>query len=363
METDNRMITNPEGIANNLNKYFISIGCSLTDSIPVLIASPVDYMGERSSLNVFWSPSSPGDVEEVILSKPNKVLGINDVSRKIYKLLFDKLSYVISFIFDMSKGQGVFSQNMKNAKVLLIHKSESPFLLKNCRPMSLLPIVSIFFEKPMHRKLSKFLDRIEFLNDFQYDFRKGLNTTNALLKFMFEAYSSLQESSNLIAVFLDLLKAFDTVSIDILLNKLDHIGARGSAKQWVRSYLTNRTQYVNVNNKVSNTGSVTLGVPQGSILDPFIFLIYINDMRQSCYLLECVHYADDTTLYLSGNILDSVFQTKNLQLQRIDHWLQLNKLSLNITETHYMLFTRSNLTTQIFLCVMYFSSVLIKPIF
>ena len=346
IETDNGMITDPESIANSFNEYFISIGRSLSDSIPVLNASPLDYMGERSSLNMFLSPSSPGDVKEVILSMSNKRSGINEVPVKIYKLLVDKLSYVISFIFNMSIEQGVFPQNLKNAKVVPIHKSGSPFLIKNYRPISLLPIVSKFFEKLMHRKLSKFLDRIEFLNDCQYGFRKGLDTTDALLKFMFEAHNSLHESSNLIAVFLDLSKAFDTVSIDILLNKLEHIGVRGSAKQWFRSYLTNRTQYVIINNKVSHTGSVTIGVPQGSILGPLLFLIYINDMRQACNLLECVQYADDTTLYLSGNNLDSVCQTMNSQLQLIDHWLQLNKLSLNITKTHYMLFTRSNLATQ-----------------
>ena len=194
----------------------------------------------------------------------------------------------------------------------------------------------------MYRKLGKFLDRIEFLNDCQYGFRKGLVNTDALLKFMFEAHNSLHESSNLIAVFLDLSKAFDTVSIDILLNKLEHIGVRGSAKQWFRSYLTNRTQYVIINNKVSHTGSVTIGVPQGSILGPLLFLIYINDMRQSCNLLECVQYADDTTLYLSGNNLDSVCQTMISQLQLMDHRLQL-KLSPNISKTHYMLIISSNL--------------------
>ena len=156
--------------------------------------------------------------------------------------------------------------------------------------------MSKFFKKLLHRKLSKFLDTIEFLNECQYDFRKGLDTTDALLKFMFEAYNSLHENSNLFAVFLDLSKAFDIVSNGILLNKLDHIGVRGSVKQGSRSYLTNRTQYVIVNNKVSNTGSVTIGVPQSLILGPLLFLIYIIDMRHSCNLLECVQYADDTTL-------------------------------------------------------------------
>ena len=155
------------------------------------------------------------------------------------------------------------------------------------------------------------------------------------------------KNSNLVAVFRNLSKTFDTVSVDNLLNKLHLVGVRDSARQWFRSYLTNRKHYVIVNNKVSNTRSVTIGVSQGSILGPSLFLIYINDIRQTCNLLECVQYANDTTLYLSGNNLDSVCQTINSQLQLIDHWLQLNKLSQNITKTHYMLFTRSNLTTHI----------------
>ena len=148
----------------------------------------------------------------------------------------------ISFIFNISIEQSVFPQNLKNAKLVPIHKSGSPLLIKNYCPISLLPIMSKNFEKLMQHKLGKLLD-----------FRKGLDTTDALFKFMFEAYNSLHENSNLIAVFRELSKVFDTVNVDILLNKLDHIGVRGSDKQWFRSFLKNRTQFVIINKELSNT--------------------------------------------------------------------------------------------------------------
>ena len=136
------------------------------------------------------------------------------------------------------------------------------------------------------------------------------------------------------------------VNTDILLYKLYRIGVRGSVKPWFHSYLSTRTQYVIVNNKESNIGNVTLGVPQGSIIGPLLFLIYISDMKKSFSLLEGVQYADDTTSYLSGKKSNSLCQNMNSQLQLIDHWLQLKKLSLNISKTYCILLTRSNLNTQ-----------------
>ena len=163
---------------------------------------------------------------------------------------------------------------------------------------------------------------------------------DALIKFMSEAHESIHGRSNLIAIFLDSSKAFDTVSIEILLQKLDYIGVRGVAYRWLQSYLTFRTQYVQINDVNSELGSISIGVPQGSILGPLLFLIYINDMKRSCNLFECIQYADDTTLFLRDDDLKTLYQIVNRQLKRVDYWLKLNKLSLNVEKTHYMVFTK-----------------------
>ena len=318
IDTSNGIISDSKAIANYFNDYFISVGRDLTQSIPDLNESPLQFMGERSPVSMFVTPCSSFDVEKVILSMANKRCGLDNIPIKIYKFFVEKLSGVIAYVFNLSIEQGIFPDRFKRAKVTPIHKSGSPFSVKNYRPISILPVLSKVFEKLMYIKLYTYLERMAFLSDSQYGFRKGLDTTDALLNFMHECHQSLHRGSHLIAVFLDLSKAFDTVSMNILLNKMEHIGIRGIINSWFKSYLSFRTQSVCINNEMSVPGCLTIGVPQGSILGPLLFLIYINDMKRCCELLNCVQYADDTTLYISGSNLNLICNTMNAQLEEID---------------------------------------------
>ena len=145
-------------------------------------------------------------------------------SGQIYKYLVEKLCGVIAYVSNLSVEQGIFPDRFKCEKVTPIHKTSSPFPVKNYRLISILSFLSKVFDKVMYSKLYEYLERIAFLSDSQYDFRKGLDTTDALMNFMHECHQSLHKMSHLIAVFLTLSKAFDTVSVNHLLDKLDHIG-------------------------------------------------------------------------------------------------------------------------------------------
>lgn len=170
----------------------------------------------------------------------------------------------------------------------------------------------------------------------QFGFRRGHSTGDALLRYTDAIYEALNCGKSVVSVLLDLSKAFDTVDHNILISKLSKVGIRGSSLQWIESYLSNREQYVEVNGMQSTSLPINIGVPQGSILGPLLFLIYINDMSKCSDKLSFVHFADDTTVSLSGVNVADIIPAINRELVKVDSWLCSNKLSLNLDKTVYM---------------------------
>ena len=164
---------------------------------------------------------------------------------------------------------------------------------------------------------------------------------------MDQVTKALDSGECVIGIFLDFSKAFDTVNHSILIDKLYHYGIRGNALEWFRSYLSNRSQYVSYNGVRSSTKSITCGVPQGSILGPLLFLIYINDLYNVCRDSVPILFADDTNLFYKGNKMEDLVKTINGELENISLWLKINKLSLNINKTHFIMFQRGKSTMSI----------------
>ena len=254
------------------------------------------------------------------------------------KMIPDLTIIPLCRIINMSFITGVFPEILKIVKVIPVHKGGSTQDMNNFRPISLLSIFDKIMEKLLHKRLYDFLEKNNILFKNQFCFRKNNSTLFALLQITEKIGESIDKGKYGCGIFIDLRKVFDTVNHQILLQKLDHYGIRGSALSWFESYLDNRRQYVYFNGESSDLKSISFGVPQGSVLGPLLFLLYINDLLNISSLLDFYLFADDTNLYYEDVFLISLEQKINKELKKLNLWLNVNRLSLNIAKTNFVIF-------------------------
>ena len=244
----------------------------------------------------------------------------------------------IKTLLNLSIINGNFPELLKKADVCPIYKKNDKTRCENYRPISLLSNLSKLYERAMHTRIYDFLEQSNVFYKFQFGFRKKYSTNHALLSIVEEIRESLDNKSFACGVFIDLEKAFDTVNHNILLGKLEHYGIRGIANDWFRSYLTSRKQRVKLGCEKSDYLDITCGVPQGSILGPLLFLLYIHDMNKAVKHSCIHHFADDTNLLCKDKDLKILRKKMNEDLKLIFEWLCANRLSLNVAKTEFIIF-------------------------
>ena len=193
----------------------------------------------------------------------------------------------------------------------------------------------------MYNRITEFVEQHNILYRCQFGFRKNYSTSHALIHLINKISSAIDQRETTVGVFLDLSKAFDTLDHQILFTKLEHYGIRDVALQWIKSYFSCRRQFVQINQTYSPTQTIKCGVPQGSILGPLFFILYITYLPRASKLTEPLLFADDTSIFLSHSNPNYLENVLNNELLNIDVWLRCNKLSINVQKTNYVIFSPS----------------------
>ena len=342
IKSGDEIVEDSKKITNIFNTYFSSIGENLAQNIPPTNKHFSDFLGARNPNSIFFTPTNRHEIINIVFGlNDKKSAGHDEINNFILKGIILSIVDPLVHIFNESLLNGQFPERMKIAKVIPLFKKGDKQDISNYRPISLLSSLSKILEKIIYSRTVNFFKLHGIFSNFQFGFREKHSTIHALLTFLDKVAHAIDKYSHLVGIFLDFSKAFDTINHEILLYKLSQYGIRGKALEWFRNYLTNRKQYVSLNNCNSNLHGVNCGVPQGSLLGPLLFIVYINDFCRSSDILSFILFADDSNLFFSHDNPHTLVNTINSELKKITQWIRANKLSLNLQKTKYMLFSNT----------------------
>ena len=326
-------------IANAFNNFFCSIGSNYDSKIPISDISPYKFINIRHPSFFFLEPVSPLEVGFHIKNLKNSKQNIDFISTEIFKEFHEILSYVIADLINKCFETGIFPDSFKKAVVLPLYKKDSPDIISNYRPISILPKLSKIIEKCIKSRLVYYFTRNNLFNQVQFGFLSEKSTQDAMLHLTEKIYSNLHNKLSTMAVYIDFSKCFDTLNRNILLKKLEIYGIRGIPLDLIRSYLENRYQAVKVNGVISEYMPINVGVPQGSVLGPILYLIYVNDLPNISDQFSTCLFADDTTLIFEDSNKYDLFNKCDFGVNLFFSWCCSNRLSINISKTNCMLFS------------------------
>lgn len=287
-----------------------------------------------NSPTMFFAPVTPEEISDIIIGLPNKKsTGEDEVPIKLIKECRYEFSICFANIINKSISLGKFPEKLKTALIIPVFKKGDKCDKKNYRPISLLSIFSKIIEKIVALRLTDFLNNNNLLTPSQHGFRNKFSTETAATELIQNIHNEIDAKNYVMGVFFDLSNAFDTLDIAFVSEKLFNLGIRGILNDWIVSYLTNRKLCVKIDKETSEKYDINIGTPQGSILGPLLFLLFVNDLPQHFKSVRVYMYADDTTFIISAKELTELRDKVNGILQLFDNWCYKNRLIINYDKT------------------------------
>lgn len=338
-------ITDPNKIANLFNSFFANIGTELSEKISNLNTHETyqSFLNSDEPTNhrCIFHEVTKEEIVSIINALDNKSSsGIDGISNKMLKYIKNEVSGAITLITNQMIYHGIFPDSLKISKVLPIYKKGDASNMSNYRPISLLPTISKIFERVIYNQLYNYFTINNILCEQQFGFRAHHSTELATIKLIDFINYEMDHYNTPVNIYIDMSKAFDTLDFQILLRKLKYYGVRDKANTLIETYLLHRKQRVQFGSNLSDETYTKTGVPQGSILGPLLFSVYINDLIKATDNFNYLMYADDTTLYFNLENFHSANREEaiNSELDRINIWMKVNKLTINASKTKCMIF-------------------------
>lgn len=326
--------------AEDINTYFLDLPESNNDSSLLTY-----FMVNRASNFTFTLKTVDSSlIMRIVNNLKSNALGVDGISLDMLLLTLPTTLDTLNSIVNTSIESSTFPDIWKTAIVRPLPKNTNPLTFKDLRPISILPCMSKVLERVVCQQLTEYLESNSILPQYQSGFRKNHSTSTALIDVTGNILEAQDRGMGTILVLLDFSRAFDTISIPLLLGKLVYYGFDEHAVKWFGSYLSNRSQYVKISRgdgsvTTSSPAQVRSGIPQGSILGPLLFILYVADVINCIRNCRYHLYADDLQLYLSCKPSDisAAVESINEDLERICQWSKLNSLSLNPNKSKYVI--------------------------